>query len=122
MSCGCAYVESDGETGVVLSQRVQKARKAHRCCACGRKINNKEHYEYVSGIWGDCFDTYKTCVDCLSIRKAFFCGSYCFEFQDDLYYHLENVDGQVKSECLEALTPAARSYIIDMIDEIWEDE
>lgn len=42
----------------------RKARKAHACCECGRRIEPGETYEYVAGkIDGD-FRQWKTCAHC----------------------------------------------------------
>jgi len=119
MSCDCAYVDVDC-SGIILEQRLYKARKQHQCCNCGRVIESKEEYEKAVGIWDGDFDTYKTCEACLSLRAAFFCGSYHFDFYEDLRNHIDYVGGQISSDCILSLTPKAKDFILDLIDEYFE--
>jgi hypothetical protein len=82
-----------------------------------------EKYERVEYVFEDDFYTDKTCNDCLSIVKEFFCGGCCIDtMYEDFELHLEEIDGQIKSECLERLTPRAKAKVIDMIDSIWARE
>ena len=58
-----------GEMISVLSEGQRRAKKAHKCGECGRTIEPGETYESVSGIYDGSFDTYKTCLQCCSVRK-----------------------------------------------------
>lgn len=40
------------------------ARKAHRCCECGGKIDSGEVYVRHEGLWDGRWETHKTCSDC----------------------------------------------------------
>lgn len=53
----------DGDGGVVLSDEHPRARKAHRCGECGRRIEPGETYRKTSVI-GDGFYSGKTCAHC----------------------------------------------------------
>lgn len=55
------------EYAEVWNSRVRKARKAHKCCACGEKIRAGDRYWYTSGVFdGTGFD-YKHCVRCWTV-------------------------------------------------------
>lgn len=117
MSCGCVYVEHDGDLGFYAGAETRKAIKEHKCVECSRTIEPGEKYEYASGCWEAGWKHFKTCSDCLSVRKEFFCGGLLFaHMYNDLYYHIEDMDGNIKSECLNKLTPRAKSKVIGMID------
>lgn len=45
-------------------ERWQKARKAHKCCACDEIIEPGHIYHVTSGRWEGEFDTYKHCARC----------------------------------------------------------
>ena len=45
-----------------------RARKAHCCCECRGTISPGEVYEVITGVW-DSFSTYKTCLECTSLRQ-----------------------------------------------------
>jgi hypothetical protein len=62
--CYCDYVPPS-----VCNDEMRKARKEHRCCACGRTIRAGEAYEHVWGIWDGEPSTYKTCSHCLALRE-----------------------------------------------------
>lgn len=121
MSCSCVYVDDgDYERPEFVDERVVEARKKHVCTECRREIVPGEKYERASGKWDGCIETYKTCMDCISVRDAFFCGSYGYSaIWQDLYEHI--LCGPVDVECLVALTPAAREKVCDMIEESWEE-
>ena len=71
--CLCVDTQ-DGLPRVNKTER-RIARKPHRCCECGEEINPGDQYEYVRGIWGDGWFTFKTCRACAEIRQDFMsCG------------------------------------------------
>lgn len=129
-SCGCVYAEPEFVYEVVTEERVTATRNAGSCCECGRAIKKGDVYEHYVGKESESGPTvtFFTCADCLSIRDEFFCGSWVFGLVlDDLAAHINDVDGEVSSECLLRLTKKARERVIDMIDEVfkeidyWED-
>lgn len=71
------FIDVDIDTSASFaSERVVKARKAHKCCECGAPIAIGNKYEYVSGLWEGAFSQYKTCLACKEIRDRFFCTWY----------------------------------------------
>jgi len=123
MECSCVYVEAECQAEF-FREVLRTARKEHRCCECHRTILPGEKYEYVSGMWEGKFDTYKTCIDCLSIRNQFFCG--IWEFGGSLEYlseHISEMSGDIGESCLNSescLTQAARERVCEMIEREWE--
>jgi hypothetical protein len=102
-----------------------RARKRHCCSECSRTIEPGETYERTWGKFDGGVETYKTCVDCLSVRDSFFCDGWGYTVVwQDLQEHLSEVvrfgDG-VSSDCMAPLTKAARDKVCDLIEEIWED-
>lgn len=68
------------------------------------------------------FLIFKTCVDCLSIRTEFFCDGFLYEgMKEALVEHLQNMDGNVDEDCLAELTPNARAFVCNIIEDIWQD-
>lgn len=124
-NCSCVFVDSF-DYPEFHRAKIQKARKYHTCCECGRLIEPFEEYEYACGMWENCFNVFKTCSDCLSIRKEFFCGGFEYEGMKMLLWeHLQEMDGDVSEDCLNifsALTPRAKSMVCEMIEQIWDDE
>lgn len=64
MGCYCDY-----DMPRFFNREVRKARKAHRCCECGGRVQPGEAYEYVSGMWDDYLQSFKTCDRCVNFRK-----------------------------------------------------
>lgn len=120
-SCGCIYVSDNGDSGVILTSRQQTANKEHKCCECSRVIARGEPYIVESGFWEGRAYRYKTCVDCISLREEFFCNGWIYgEVVAYVTYHVADVRGEISSECLDRLTPAARGFVVDLIDKEFE--
>ena len=67
MSC---CISDDGPD--VFTEEWRKARKLHRCCECGSKIEIGEIYEYVKGLWDGRWSDYKSCLKCADLRDALY--------------------------------------------------
>ena len=52
----------------IYEERVQRARKPHRCCECGTQIQPGERYEAIHGLWDGQFSRFSTCLACSTIR------------------------------------------------------
>ena len=105
MECSCVYVDVDSSADFSLD-KIQKARKLHVCCECGKTIEIGEKYELCSGMWDGCFSIYKTCLDCLDIRHSFFCdGWYYSEIMESLWSHVVDMNGVISESCLYSLRP-----------------
>ena len=110
MACILVY-ETDGEWGITRD-RTHTARTEHKCSECGRKIIIGEVYEYSWGVWSGEQDTYKTCSDCLSARKAFFGSQWVYGMIWDYIFEEEDFPVNV----LDKLTPRALNRVVDWID------
>ncbi len=60
----------DYEPPIFYLSNIVKARKQHKCCECGSRIELTQQYEKVTGKWEHLISTYKTCLPCLNIRNA----------------------------------------------------
>ena len=69
------------------------ARKAHKCCECGKTIHKGEKYITDKGLWeGSGWSTFHTCDRCDDIR-------------DEVYAAIEDISfgfGQLRDEIAEA--------------------
>ena len=100
------------------------ARKEQRCAECGRTIKKGEEYEGFNGIYGGTFYWVKTCKDCVSLRDAFYpFGGYQFgNIRDEIGEHIiYELNGNVDSSCILPLTPKAKDFVFEAIEEAWED-
>ena len=91
MDCYC-----DFEQPKFITRKFHIARKKHKCCECGKTIFSGEKYEYVSGLWDNYFDVYKTCSCCIKLRSAFsemecFCWYYG-GLKESITLHMEETD------------------------------
>ena len=119
MDCTCAIDNDTGETGQMFTKHNRKARKKHRCHECGKAILPGEEYRYESGKWDDEISSFRTCLDCLSIRDEIFCSFVYGNVWEDLRYEIQN--GSVPESCIAELTPRARDMVCEEIEESWED-
>lgn len=103
LSCTCSIDmgASDYDAPKVCNTTYPTARKEHQCCECGRTIEPGEEYERVDGVWGDHWDTYKTCTGCRRLRDDLCCGGYLFGFLAETvwdYLGVDIRDGEVQDE------------------------
>jgi hypothetical protein len=108
------------EPAEVFTSSSPTARKPHKCCECRREIAVGEKYSLDAGRWGGDWQKFRTCGDCLSIRKVFFCGG--FEYETVLEHvgeHINNANGEVSSDWIVQLTPRAADMIFNMIEDVW---
>ena len=117
MGCSCITVDYDDGPEFYSEYNVKKARKDHHCCECRGTIKKGDSYEVIAGMWEGDFQIYKTCLDCQSIRKEFFCGgAFVFgeilnDLKESLYYAWD-----VDLCCLNGLTPGARDRVMGILD------
>lgn len=67
----------DGDPPKAFRCVERRARKAHRCCECGRTIGAGEVYEHASGVWDGGPDAFKTCGRCARVRRALDADFHC---------------------------------------------
>lgn len=120
MECACIEVDYDGASEL-LSDTTPTARKAHKCCECYRIIPVGEQYRRESLAGDGTIDTYKTCLDCISVRNEFFCSWYYGMVWDDLACYIGDSDGDISESAIASLTPAARERVCRMIESCWEE-
>lgn len=98
------------------------AKKAHRCCECGREIAPKETYQYVAGSWVGRFLCFKTCGDCVSTRQLFCThppyGDLYSALWDEIY---ESYGGEHIANNLGKLTVAARLKVCGLLEKYWDE-
>ncbi len=118
--CGCIYTDPEDRYDVARYKFI-RGRKRHLCNECQCWLDKGEQHEMFSGAIDGHWVTYRTCMDCISARDAFFCnGWYWTMIWEDIRDHLEWTD--IDLCCLEKLTPVARAKVVDIIDEGLEDD
>jgi len=121
MDCSCEIdIDHDGGPDV-YTEKIVTARKKHICCECRRDIPPGEEYENVTGCWDGSWSTYKTCIDCKSMRDTFFNAWHYTAiwetFRDEFGYY----DSIIPESCISELTPHARAKVCEFIESGWED-
>ena len=97
-NCVCVDIDDDCRVEAI-SCRVVKARKAHICGECKEPIRPGEQYEYEVCTCDGEFQTYKTCLTCLRVRKDFLtCGWYYGYMWADI--HQANCVGEDDNFCM----------------------
>jgi len=121
-NCSCIPVDTNFDTSCI-ENKIKKANTEYVCCECGGTIQIGERYEYYHGkCEGDTFSC-NTCLDCLSIRKAFFYEGH--EYEGMFIYleeHINEKCGEISSDCITPLTKRAKDMVCDMIEESWGDD
>ena len=120
MECSCSInVSVEDGFDDVISQRMVKANKKHKCTECNRDIIPGETYEQFKGAYDGQIDTYKTCIDCLSLRDHFF-DDWCFRgLWEDFENEMSDCGWQVPEKCLSKVTPRTREEICESIEAYW---
>lgn len=120
--CSCVWVDTSWDGPACTSVHTRKARKEHRCYECRTTIKRGERYEETTGIWDGDPHRYRTCLDCVSVRKAFFCEGWTYgSIWDDLYEHLRDCWYTTPVDALSKLTDDARKDVCEFIEERWEE-
>lgn len=60
MDCVCSYDDSP----TLFDERIQKARKNHKCSECHTIIKKNEYYERMRSLYDGDWYTYKHCMKC----------------------------------------------------------
>lgn len=103
--CGLCFYGSDENLPAFCDERIVTARREHRCCECRETIQPGTDYEYVAGKWDGRFDSFKTCLLCVEIRRAFACDSSWT--YTTLWEDLQESFEHFNEGCLSELTTAA---------------
>ncbi len=122
MECACGFSGGVDDYATVLSDKVQKARKPHQCGECLRTIEPGEDYRVEKTLYEGRVDTIKTCLDCISLRKHL-CEDYYYGGVRELVREgIGEQEGEVSEKCLAPLTPKAREWVCEIIEDIWRDK
>lgn len=120
MGYSCTIDNDTGEQGQIFTKHNRKALKEHKCYECGKIILPGEKYCYESGKWADEIHSYRTCLDCLSIRDEIFCSYVYGNIWEDLR---EQIGGYgIPESCIANLTQRAREMVCEEIEGQWEED
>lgn len=119
----CSVVASSVEEfSKILTQKLQKARKKHRCGECRKDIHPGQIYELYTGVQDGSVFTAKTCISCVDLRSNFFRDGYMFGYLiDDFKEHISDCDGDI-SEAQIASLQESKEVVCGMLEEYWEDQ
>lgn len=122
-SCGCIYVGGfdgpDEERSYDINKR---AVKPIRCGECGGAIKPLQKYEFTHNEYYGTASEHITCKDCVSVRDEFFCDGWIYgEIWERVHSHIFDMDGQISSKCIDALTQRAKRMFIGAMDEVFEE-
>lgn len=121
-SCGCIAVWVDDPIEELREEIVQCTLEEVKCGECGVQIEPGEEYEDFIGDNDGTVFKFQTCSICLAIRNEFFCGGWHYgTILDRVQEHVDEMGGEISSECLLRLPLQAREIIIDYIDDVFED-
>lgn len=121
--CSCIYDSGCHETPEFYCEKTPVARKQHKCSECGKLIEPGTRYYAYTGKWNSEIYTHKLCPVCEEIAKAFFCDGFTFEtLYEYLSEHILEMRGEIRGECLAALSPATREVLCEMIETVWEED
>ena len=73
LDCYCDY-----DPPTVYRSSMQRAAKVYRCEECSARILPGEQYEYVFGVYDGYASTFRTCSDCVALRKWLRTNVPCF--------------------------------------------
>lgn len=119
-NCSCIF-DDYGDYPDVYDKQERKARKKHVCEECSKKINIGDKYLYQTCLIDGDWEHQKICLDCFSIIKAFFCSWEWGTVLERINEYIIDIKGEVASEQLLKLTPKAREYVFNKIDNIFEE-
>ena len=124
MGCGCVYTGIDEDSCyTTLKDKILIAKKTYECVECQCLIKVGDKFNFFQGTHSDStgISTYHTCLDCLSIINEFFCDGWCYgACLESLEEHIEDMDGNILSECIVSLTKKAKDRVCDMIEKCWD--
>ena len=123
MNCSCINVGMDEDgRATMLTEKIVTARIQHKCCECGVDIVSGDKYFKEVGVYEESFLRYKTCMDCVSIRDAFFCDGWIWTTMwDSIKDHVYQSNGLISESCLADLTSIARGKICELIEYHWKE-
>lgn len=119
----CLISMDVGEGYEIILQKIYTAHHSrHICCECEQPIKRGARYERFVGQSESTRDIYYTCVDCLSVRNAFFSDWQFTALWDKLNQEFEerNVGGECLAKNLLKCTENARVDIAKFVEKYAE--
>ncbi len=113
MCCPLSGSDGDPPPEVFSSKRV-RARREHPCRECGATIAKGDIHEVDKGLWDGRWDTIRTCLLCVEIRRHFDCGegwvygSLWSDLEDNFF-----PDMKAGGPCMDGLSPAAKGKLFE---------
>ena len=122
MKCSCQIeTDHDEESEMIFEKTLTVCKNQQRCCECGVELSIGDQYRKEIALHDYEAHTYRTCLDCISIRDNLFCGWTWTCLLDDLREEIE--DGEdIPESCMAALTANARARTCKIIEIFWERE
>ena len=122
MKCSCQIeIDHDEESEMIFEKDLTICENQQRCCECGIGLLPGTSYRKEIAKYDYEAHTYRTCIDCLSIRDNLFCGWTWTCLLDDLWEEIE--DGEdIPESCMATLTIPARERVCEIIETFWERE
>lgn len=123
MTCGCLIDFADcGYDRVDVLRRTEPvARVAHQCDECDRIIEPGERYAREATISGGEFREWVFCADCDSLQE-FICGRLYGGLREQIAEAINCDDIDPSHPAIRALTPSAREWVCDLIEEAWGED
>lgn len=92
-------IDNGDDSCQILSDKIYKSRKEHKCSECSRVIFINESYSSVSTVFDGRFVAYKTCSHCIVVQDWLnkTCGGY--EFRGVLADIQEHIYDGYTEEC-----------------------
>jgi len=122
MKCSCQIeTDHDEESEMIFEKDLTICKNQQRCCECGVELSIGDQYRKEIALHDYEAHTYRTCLDCISIRDNLFCGWTWTCLLDDLREEIE--DGEdIPESCMATLTIPARERVCEIIETFWERE
>ena len=122
MKCACAIeTDHDEESEMIFEKDLTICENQQRCCECGVELTEGDQYRKEIVRHDYEAYTYRTCLNCISIRDNLFCGWTWTNLLDDLRGEIE--DGEdIPESCMATLTTPARERVCEIIETFWERE
>jgi len=121
MKCSCSINAGISEYAKLFSSGWVKSRSVHKCTECGKKMLPGEGYYRERVKFDGRFSAHKTCNDCISIRSNL-CGDWTYGQVLETVSDAIEAGHDIPERCLSKLTPAARAWVCDLIEKLWENE
>jgi hypothetical protein len=110
MECACDVGVDDFST--MIDDRINKARKEHKCGECHEVINIGDKYNTQKEVHDGDFSTHKTCIPCMEVRDTYLTRGY---FWGQIWEDLRECHGDISLADFESFSIEAQIKIIDKL-------